>query len=150
VALKAINSLMLLKSNDETYSTVDMTVINQYNGEVEFIKVGAVSTFIKNEEGVQIIKTGTLPVGILSRIDVELVRNKLKDGDFVVMVTDGVLDCNREIVDKEKWLAELIRDVETRNPQRLAEEILQSCLQANGGEAPDDMTVMAAKVWEAM
>ncbi len=150
VALKAINSLMLLKSNDETYSTVDMTVINQYNGEVEFIKVGAVSTFIKNEEGVQIIKTGTLPVGILSRIDVELVRNKLKDGDFVVMVTDGVLDCNREIVDKEKWLAELIRDVDTRNPQRLAEEILQSCLQANGGEAPDDMTVMAAKVWEAM
>ncbi|MDD3437899.1 MAG: stage II sporulation protein E, partial [Clostridiaceae bacterium] len=150
VALKAINSLMLLKSNDETYSTVDMTVINQYNGEVEFIKVGAVSTFIKNEEGVQIIKTGTLPVGILSRIDVELVRKKLKDGDFVVMVTDGVLDCNREIVDKEKWLAELIRDVDTRNPQRLAEEILQSCLQANGGEAPDDMTVMAAKVWEAM
>ncbi len=150
VALKAINSLMLLKSNDETFSTVDMTVINQYNGEVEFIKVGAVSTFIKNEEGVQIIKTGTLPVGILSRIDVELVRNKLKDGDFVVMVTDGVLDCNREIVDKEKWLAELIRDVETRNPQRLAEEILQSCLQANGGEAPDDMTVIAAKVWEAM
>jgi len=150
VALKAINSLMLLKSNDETYSTVDMTVINQYNGEVEFIKVGAVSTFIKNEEGVQIIKTGTLPVGILSRIDVELVRKKLKDGDFVVMVTDGVLDCNKEIVDKEKWLAELIRDVETRNPQRLAEEILQSCLKANGGEAPDDMTVIAGKVWEAM
>jgi len=81
---------------------------------------------------------------------VELVRKKLKDGDFVVMVTDGVLDCNREIVDKEKWLAELIRDVETRNPQRLAEEILQSCLQANGGEAPDDMTVIAGKVWEAM
>lgn len=150
VAIKAINSMMLLKSNDETYSTVDMTVIDQYNGDVEFIKVGAVSTFIKSEEGVKIIKTGTLPVGILNKIDMELVKKKLKDGDFVVMVTDGVLDCNKEIVDKEKWLAELIMNVETRNPQRLAEEILRICLQANGGEAPDDMTVMTAKLWETM
>ncbi|HYE82270.1 MAG TPA: stage II sporulation protein E [Clostridia bacterium] len=150
VALKAINSMMLLKSNEETFSTIDMTIINQYTGEVEFVKVGAVSTFIKNEDGVQVIKTGTLPAGILSNIDVELVRRKLVDGDFVVMVTDGVLDCNKEILDKEKWLAEVIMNANTRNPQRLAEEILQSCLEANGGVAPDDMTVMAAKIWEAM
>ncbi len=150
VALKAINSLMLLKSNEETYSTIDMTVINQYTGEVEFVKVGAVSTFIKYADSVQIIRTGSLPVGILSSIDVELVQRKLKDGDFVVMVTDGVLDCNKGIVDKEKWLAELIEGISTRNPQRLAEEIMQSCLEVNGGEAPDDMTVMAAKIWETM
>ncbi|MGE5676869.1 MAG: stage II sporulation protein E [Pseudomonadota bacterium] len=150
VALKAINSLMLLKSNEETYTTIDMTVINQYTGEVEFVKVGAVSTFIKHEDEVQIIKTGTLPAGILSSIDVELVKKKLGDGDFVVMVTDGVLDCRQDPTDKEKWLAEIIRDIDTRNPQRLAEEILQRCLEANGGVAPDDMTVLAAKVWESM
>jgi stage II sporulation protein E len=148
VALKAINSLMLLKSNEETYTTIDMTVINQYTGEVEFVKVGAVSTFIKHEDEVQIIKTGTLPAGILSSIDVELVKRKLGDGDFVVMVTDGVLDCRQDPTDKEKWLAEIIRDIDTRNPQRLAEEVLQRCLEANGGVAPDDMTVLAAKVWE--
>jgi len=150
VALKTINSMMLLKSNDEIYSTVDLTVINQYTGEVEFVKVGAVSTFIKHENEVQVIRTGTLPVGILSSIDVELVRKKLKDGDFVVMVTDGVLDCNKDIVDKEKWLADMITDINTRNPQKLAEHILQSCLEANGGVAPDDMTVIVVKIWETM
>lgn len=150
VALKAINSMMLLRSNDETYSTIDMTVINQYTGEVEFVKVGAVSTFIKHEDSVQVIRTGTLPVGILSNIDMELVKKKLKDGDFVVMVTDGVLDCNKDIIDKEKWLADMILNINTRNPQKLAEDILQSCLEANGGVAPDDMTVMAAKIWETM
>jgi stage II sporulation protein E len=66
------------------------------------------------------------------------------------MVTDGVLDCQKDIVDKEKWLADVILNIDTRNPQRLAEEILQSCLEANGGVAPDDMTVMAAKIWESM
>lgn len=150
VALKAINSMMLLKSNDETYSTIDMTVIDQYTGEVEFVKVGAVSTFIKHEDGVQVIRTGSLPVGILSQIDVELVKKKLVDGDFIIMVTDGVLDCNKDIVDKEKWLADMIMNMNTRNPQKLAEDIIQSCLEANGGTAPDDMTVMAAKVWETM
>jgi stage II sporulation protein E len=150
VALKAINSMMLLRSNDETYSTIDMTVINQYTGEVEFVKVGAVSTFIKHEDGVQVIRTGTLPVGILSDIDMELVKKKLKDGDFVIMVTDGVLDCNRDIVDKEKWLADMIMNINTRNPQKLAEDILKGCLEVNGGVAPDDMTVMAAKIWETM
>jgi stage II sporulation protein E len=150
VALKAINSLMLLKSNEETYTTVDMTVINQYTGEVEFVKVGAVSTFIKREDEVQVIRTGTLPVGILSNIDVELVNKKLEDGDFVVMVTDGVLDCQKDIVDKERWLADIILNIDTRNPQRLADEILQCCLEASRGVAPDDMTVIAAKLWEAM
>lgn len=150
IALKAINSMMLLKSNDDIYSTIDLTVINQYTGEVEFVKVGAVSTFIKHEDEVQVIRTGTLPAGILSNIDVELVKKKLKDGDFIVMVTDGVLDCNKDIVDKEKWLADIIMNINTRNPQKLAEHILQSCLEANGGAAPDDMTVMAAKIWETM
>lgn len=150
VALKAINSMMLLKSNDEIYSTIDMTVINQYTGEVEFVKVGAVSAFIKNEGGVQTIRTGTLPAGILSSIDVEFVKRKLKDGDFVIMVTDGVLDCNKDILDKEKWLAEMIMEINTRNPQKMAEDILQICLDANGGVAPDDMTVMTAKIWESM
>ncbi|MHB1393469.1 MAG: stage II sporulation protein E [Clostridia bacterium] len=150
VALKAINSMMLLKSNEETYSTIDMTVINQYTGEVEFVKIGAVSTFIKHGDEVQVIRNGTLPVGILSHIDVELVKKKLAEGDFVIMVTDGVLDCNKDIVDKEKWLADMIMSMNTRNPQKLAEDIIQRCLETNGGVAPDDMTVMAAKVWETM
>ena len=54
----------------------------------------------------------------MDRIDVELVKNRLKDGDFVVMVTDGN-GLQQDIVNKEKWLAELIMDIETRNPQRL-------------------------------
>lgn len=150
VAVKTINSMLLMKSSEESYSTIDMTVINQYNGEVEFVKVGAVSTFIKHEDGVQIIRAGSLPVGILSHIDMELVRKKLTDGDFVIMVTDGILDSNKEVVDKEKWLAGLIAEINTRNPQKMAEEITRHCLELNGGCAPDDMTVMVAKIWESM
>lgn len=150
VAVKTINSLLLVKSNEESYATIDMTVINQYNGEVEFVKVGAVSTFIKHEDGVDIIRAGSLPVGILNTIEMEFVRRKVRDGDFVIMITDGLLDCNKDDVDKEQWFADIIEDINTRNPQRMADEIMLRCLDYNGGYVEDDMTVSVAKVWEGM
>lgn len=148
LAVKTINSLLLMKSNEETYATIDLSVINQYNGEVEFVKVGAVSTFIKYEDHVDVIKVGSLPVGILKNVEMEFVRKKLQDGDFVIMVSDGILDSNQSEINKERWLAEIIQNINTRNPQMMADEILNICIEANGGTACDDMTVMVAKIWE--
>ncbi|MDF2520015.1 MAG: stage sporulation protein, partial [Clostridia bacterium] len=150
LAVKSINSLLLMKSNEETYATIDLTVINQYSGEVEFVKVGAVSTFIKYEDHVDIIKVGSLPVGILKNIEMEFIKKKLRDGDFVIMVSDGVLDSNQNEINKERWLADMINDINSRNPQMIADEILSKCIEANGGIACDDMTVMAAKIWETV
>jgi stage II sporulation protein E len=148
LAVKTINSLLLMKSNEETYATIDLSVINQYNGEVEFVKVGAVSTFIKYEDHVDVIKIGSLPVGILKNVEMEFVRKKLQDGDFVIMVSDGILDSNQSEINKERWLADIINNINTRNPQKIADEILETCIEANGGTACDDMTVMVAKIWE--
>lgn len=148
MAVKTINSLLLMKSNEETYATIDLSVINKYNGEVEFVKVGAVSTFIKYEDHVDVIKIGSLPVGILKNVEMEFVKKKLHDGDFVIMVSDGILDSNPNEMNKERWLAEVINDIHTRNPQKIADEILSICIEANGGTACDDMTVMVAKIWE--
>ena len=150
VAVKTINSLLLMKSNEESYATIDMTVINQYNGEVEFVKVGAASTFVKYEDRVDIIRAGSLPVGILNNIDLEFVRRKISDGNFIVMISDGILDANTEVLDKEKWFAEVLQKVQTRNPQKMADEILDMCLELGGGVAGDDMLVLVAKLWETL
>lgn len=147
-ALEAINSLLLIKSDDENYATLDISVINQYTGEVEFLKVGAVSTFIKYRDRVDIIRNSSLPAGILNKIDVEFNRRKLNDGDFVIMVTDGILDSNKKDLDKEKWLAELIYEIDTRNPQKIADSIMESCLLKSRGQVVDDMTILVAKVWK--
>ncbi len=147
-ALEAVNSFLLIKSNDENYATIDISVINQCTGEVEFLKVGGVSTFIKRGEKVDIIRNSSLPAGILNKIDVEFNRRKLKDGDFVIMVTDGVLDANKKALDKEGWLADLIEGISTRNPQKLADYILERCIIESNGEPTDDITVLVSKVWK--
>lgn len=54
--MKAINSILLLKNNTESFATVDLGIIDLYEGIGEFIKVGAVSTFIKSGFDVEIIE----------------------------------------------------------------------------------------------
>lgn len=148
-ALEAVNSLLLIKSDDDNYATVDMTVINQYTGDVEFLKVGAVSTFIKYKDRVDVIRNSSLPAGILDKIDVEFNRRKIGDGDFVVMITDGVLEANEKDLDKEKWLEEMIYNIDTRNPKKMADIIMEKCLEKSKGQTSDDMTVLVAKIWKS-
>ncbi|SHJ08591.1 stage II sporulation protein E [Lutispora thermophila] len=148
-ALEAVNSLLLIKSDDDNYATVDMTIINQYTGDVEFLKVGAVSTFIKYKDRVDVIRNSSLPAGILDKIDVEFNRRKIGDGDFVVMITDGVLEANEKDLDKEKWLEDMIYNIDTRNPKKMADIIMEKCLEKSKGQTPDDMTVLVAKIWKS-
>jgi len=148
-ALEAVNSLLLIRSDNDNYATVDMTIINQYTGEVEFLKVGAVSTFIKYKDRVDVIRNSSLPAGILDKIDVEFNRRKVGDGDFVVMITDGVLEANDKDLDKEKWLEEIIYNIDTRNPKKMADIIMEKCLEKSKGQTSDDMTVLVAKIWKS-
>ncbi len=148
-SLEAINSLLLIKSDEDNYATLDISVINQYTGEVEFLKVGAVSTFIKYDNRVEIIKNSSLPVGILNKVDIGFNRKKLNEGNFIIMVTDGALEANINEIDKENWLADIIEEINIRSPQKLADYILERCLVESGGKAADDMTVLATKLWRS-
>lgn len=147
-ALRAINSIILMKSNEESCTTVDMTVVNKHSGEVEFIKAGAVNTFVKRKDVVTMINSGTMPMGILNEVDVAMAKMQLNDGDFIIMVTDGVLDSNRETIDKEDWLSNIISSTKSRNPQTIADVILTNCMEQNKGKINDDMTVLVAKLWK--
>lgn len=71
IAIKMINSVLLLKSNEESFSTLDMAIIDLYSGIAEFIKIGAVSSFLKRDDEVEIIGSSSLPVGILNHVDID-------------------------------------------------------------------------------
>ncbi len=92
IAVKLINSVLVLKNNEEAFSTLDICAIDLYTGEAEFIKIGAATTFILREGGVASVKSSSLPIGILNNVDLEISIKKLKNDDIVVMVTDGLLE----------------------------------------------------------
>lgn len=146
-AIKLINSVLLLKSEKQSFSTIDMSIINQFTGICDFVKIGASTTFIKRDNWVETISSTTLPAGVLNKVDFDGITKKLYDGNFVIMVTDGVLDCISDY-DKEKILEEIIMEIKSNNPQEIANYILEKAMEYNNYTPIDDMTVIVAGIWE--
>ena len=92
MAVNLINSVLVLKSDEDSTCTMDIAMIDLFSGEVEFIKIGAAPTYIKKDSRVEIIRSASLPAGILPGVDAELSRKAMDAGDMIIMVTDGVID----------------------------------------------------------
>jgi stage II sporulation protein E len=147
-AIKAINSVLVFKSDSESYSTVDVCLVDLYSGFGEFIKIGSAPTFIKTGSGVNLIRSTNLPVGILDDVDIESEIVELKNGDMIVMVSDGVSDASSQL--KEKWIINMLREIENVNPKEVAEALLKRAKELSGEKLNDDMTVMVSKIWKLM
>lgn len=147
-AVKLINSILVLKSDDDSFATIDLSAIDLYDGKVEFVKIGAVSTYIKRPDSVETVKTVSLPAGILSDIETELICKKVDNGDFIIMVTDGIIDAFKTNEGGEKSLVKYIEEIDNLNPQGIADTILNKAYSNCGNKALDDMTVLVAKVWK--
>lgn len=148
VTLKTINSILMLKSSDEIFTTLDVSNIDLFTGKLQVIKTGAASTFIKKKDSVKVINSQSLPVGILKDVDYQVYEEYIEDGDFIVMMSDGVLDANENVEDKEKWMMDIIQNIDSFNPQTIANIVIKAAKEACGGKIRDDMTVMVTKVWK--
>jgi stage II sporulation protein E len=148
-ALDQINSLLLIRAGDEDiFATMDICNVDLYDGTAEFVKIGGMPGFIATKDGVKIIGSGGLPVGIVDKPETQSVEIKLSSGDVIVMVTDGVLDAAPCAVGKEKWLANIIGKYSSLAPEALCNKILEEAKKAGLGIVADDMTVIAARVWK--
>ena len=146
-AIKLINSILVVNSDDQTVSTLDISSINLFTGVCDFIKIGASTTFIKRNGWIETIQSTNLPAGMFNEIDIEGSEKKLYDGDYVIMVSDGMLDFVSE-VDKEEAFKNILEEIDVTNPQEMADTILERVLGKEEHGVRDDMTVLVAGFWE--
>ncbi|MBE6903086.1 MAG: hypothetical protein E7480_00560 [Ruminococcaceae bacterium] len=137
-AMELVNSALILKSDDESFATVDIAIINLINGVTEFIKAGAAPTFIKRGRSIYELGCSCLPVGILGEVKFEKSRCRLKKGDLLVMVSDGITCAGNKIISK------ILTDYNGNSPSEISRIILESIKKICGEN--DDMTVIAAYI----
>lgn len=145
-ALHLINSVLLLQGEEQKLSTLDMVVINLYTGLCDFVKMGASTAFIKRNNGVETISSNTLPLGVFEAVEYQDVSRKLYQGDFIILMSDGVLD-TAPVEDKEAYFVECIEAMDSQNANELANRILELAMVNSGGRIEDDMTVLVTGVW---
>jgi stage II sporulation protein E len=145
-SIKLINSTLSANTEEDMYATLDIQILDLYSGNIEFIKNGACPTYIKRDNEVQILKSESLPTGILEDIDLEVYDKDLEDGDIIVMCSDGILDSNTEYLNKELWVKYLLEDIQTDDVQKIADIIVNEARDNDYGSEKDDMTVIVAKV----
>lgn len=145
-ALKLINTTISDNTDEDMYATLDVNILDLYKGEMNFIKNGACPTFIKRRGKVEILKSIALPTGILDNIDLIEYNYELQDGDIIVMCSDGVLDSNKDYLNKELWIQEVLEEIETDDSQRIADILLNEARDNDFGKEKDDMTVIVCKI----
>lgn len=144
ISLDLINTA-LMNQNNEIFATLDIAIVDLYMGTIEFIKSGACPTYIKNNKKVQIIKSNSLPAGIMGETDIQTFDKDIVSGDILVMCSDGILDSNIEYKNKELWLKYMLEDIETNNTKKIANLILNEAIDNNFGVVKDDMSIIVCK-----
>ncbi|SHJ79973.1 stage II sporulation protein E [Hathewaya proteolytica DSM 3090] len=147
-AISTINSIMGIKfSEREKFATMDLCSVDLYTGEAQFMKVGAVDSFVKKKGKVKVIGCSSLPFGILDKADVQVEEVDCENGDLIVMVSDGVIDYNESDNLDSNWMEQYMKTTELNTPKEIAMDILEQSLSRNNDKVKDDMTILVSKVY---
>jgi len=145
-ALQMLNTAMVMGREEVKFSTIDMSVFDLYTGECEFLKAGAATTFVKKKDKVERIKSTSLPIGVVSKLELDKTKHQLEDGDMVIMVTDGVMDA-LPVGEQDFLMQMIIEGTKMNNPKEFAHHILEQVLACSGEVPLDDMTVLVVGIW---
>ena len=147
-AINIVNNTLLAAGEPVNMSTLDVCSLDLYTGKCEFRKLGGAASFIKSSVFVEPIAMNRLPLGIFFRNGDEVITRELMDNDFLIMVTDGVLDAF-SAGNYEEMLCQYLQDMRDCVPAEVAQRILQFALKCSGGHIKDDMTVLVAEVFQS-
>ena len=144
--LKLVNTLFVLEGENISPATVDMSIIDMYSGVCDFLKLGAAATYVKRGGWVEALRSTSLPMSGEESIDIESSTKKLYDGDFVIMMSDGIVETAAKL-NKEDEIGKIILNAKEGKPQDMANKILEEAIHVLGDVKEDDMTVFVTGIW---
>ena len=156
-AIKEVNRYMIEQAEgadmSEEFATVDLTVIDRQSRRARFYKMGAATSVRMRGGRVRIIKGTALPVGIIPKLRLTHISAVLKEGDLIVMVSDGITDADRNDLEA-RWLCDYLSeeiysadfDTGRMSARQIAADILAEAEARYVGRERDDLTVAAALI----
>lgn len=145
-AIQVLNGMLLQDGEETAMSTLDICDLDLYKGVCEFHKIGGAVSFHKRDHLVEKIWIDNLPLGAFHTLDLDVVRRRLEEGDYIIMLTDGIIEGLMD-EDEEDKLSDYISALSLKNPRDMAQHILQYCISLCKGKIQDDLTVLVFGMW---
>ena len=140
--LAAVNGMMLCASPGDVFATVDMATVDLWSGRAVIDKLGAAASWLSRGDTLTPLKGEALPLGILEHVVTGSVHLRLKEGDTLLLLSDGVEDA----FESEAALETAIRTALLEDtPQRAANRLMTLAGLARGGR-PDDRTALIIRL----
>lgn len=145
-ALKAVNSLMVSCAGEDVFATLDLCLLDLYEGRATIEKLGACTSFLVHDGKCEALEADTLPMGML--LDVQPCSRSVEVdvGDLLIFMTDGVADTFPQ---GQEGLMLAIDRLRAQSPQTISRALLERALRVQGGQAGDDMTVLCVRIVES-
>jgi sigma-B regulation protein RsbU (phosphoserine phosphatase) len=131
----------------EVFATLSVVVINKENRLIKYAGAGDLPVLYRNSENgtVEKIISGGSLLGFSPHGDFEDLELKLHDGDFMLMLTDGIVDSrneNGEPLGSNK-LSEILKTVQPDEDP--LNEIVKELNSFTGGKYEDDISLISIK-----
>ncbi len=146
-AVTLLNSVVASEGRAEKLPTLDLCSIDLYEGECLFLKTGAAASFIKRGSAVERIAGATLPLGAFGNPQIERARRGVSDGDYIILMSDGMTAGWPE-EDGEQQLLRFLSRMNAVTPAEVSNTLLAYALEQSQGRIRDDMTVLTIGIWE--
>lgn len=146
-AVRMVNSALILNGKEGMFSTIDLCAIDLYTGIGYFLKAGAAATFILRDRLVETIQSETLAAGLVQKLDFETTSRKLYHGDYIIMMTDGVLDALPP-EHQDEIMKTVLLGVKGKSPREIGKSILERVLEYSDYCVRDDMTILVTGIWK--
>lgn len=137
-AAKMINAIMLTKSGEERFATLDVAKICTDTAAVTLYKYGAGPTFVKHGGQITVCQAATNPIGILPNAEPYTTVLKLERGDMLFLLSDGLDDA------LFPYVRQKLR--QGGDLQTLAHTVCAKAQRESKGAPRDDVTVLAAAI----
>lgn len=139
-AVKMLNSIMLTKSEVESFATLDIGKIDLETCELTLYKSGASSTLIKYDDSVMMFNSPSNPIGIITDTQIFSRNCNFEEGNILVMLSDGV-DESLYIYIKEQLLG-------GGDLKPITDNVCSSAGKKSKTALRDDITVAALRLKE--
>lgn len=135
-ALQMVNKALQQKDK-EIFATIDLLEIDRYTGTATLIKAGAAPTLLFREGGCRRFESKTPPAGIMRDVIAEKRTFRVRRGDLLLLMSDGVL----QVGDSDRRLP----TVSAGNAHAVASAVLAAA--RGNSTCADDMSVCAVRVY---